>query len=107
VPGKPLIRRPVHTIAPQLVATMGTQTRVTLGARWVGKRDDLDFSRPVGQRRVSRDSYTRVNLAAEYTLHRVVVSGSAENLFNDQAQEIPGFRPRGRTLLLGVGVTLN
>ena len=107
VPGKPLIRRPVHTIAPQLVATMGTQTRVTLGARWVGKRDDLDFSRPVGQRRVSRDAYTRVNLAAEYTLHRVVLSGSAENLFNDQAQEIPGFRPRGRTLLLGVGVTLN
>ena len=107
VPGKPLIRRPVHTIAPQLVATMGTQTRVTLGARWVGKRDDLDFSRPVGQRRVSQNSYTRVNLAAEYTLHRVVLSGSAENLFNDQAQEIPGFRPRGRTLLLGVGVTLN
>ena len=107
VPGKPLIRRPVHTLAPQLVATLGTQARLTLGARWVGKRDDLDFSRPVGQRRVSRGSYTRVNLAAEYTLHRVVLSGSAENLFNDQAQEIPGFRPRGRTLLLGVGVTLN
>ncbi len=107
VPGKPLIRRPVHTLAPQLVATLGTQARLTLGARWVGKRDDLDFSRPVGQRRVSRSSYTRVNLAAEYTLHRVVLSGSAENLFNDQAQEIPGFRPRGRTLLLGVGVTLN
>ncbi|PYP60071.1 MAG: hypothetical protein DMD40_01930 [Gemmatimonadetes bacterium] len=107
VPGKSLIRRPVHTIAPELVATMGTQTRVTLGARWVGKRDDLDFSRPVGQRRVSRDSYTRVNLAAEYTLHGVVLSGSAENLFNDQAQETPGFRPRGRTLLFGVRVTLN
>lgn len=107
VPGKPLIRRPTHTLAPQLVATLGTQARVTLGARWVGRRDDLDFSRPVGQRRVSRAPYTRVNLAAEYTLHRVVLSGSADNVFNDQAQEVPGFRPRGRTLLLGVRVTLN
>jgi vitamin B12 transporter len=107
VPGKPLIRRPAHTLAPQLVATLGTQARVTVGARWVGQRDDLDFSRPVGQRRVSRGSYTRVNLAAEYTLHRLVLSGSAENVFNDRVQEIPGFRPLGRTLLLGVGVTLN
>jgi len=106
VPGKPLIRRPVHTLAPQLVATLGTQARLTLGARWVGKRDDLDFSRPVGQRRVSRGSYTRVNLAAEYTLHRVVLSGSAENLFNDQAQEIPGFRPRGRTVMVGGRVSV-
>jgi vitamin B12 transporter len=106
-PGKPLIRRPAHTFVPQLVATLGTQARVTLGARWVGKRDDLDFSRPVGQRRVSRGPYTRVNLAGEYTLHRLVLSGNADNVFNDQAQEIPGFRPRGRTLLLGVHVTLN
>jgi vitamin B12 transporter len=107
VPGKSLIRRPVHTLASQLVAVLNTQARLTLGARWVGKRDDLDFSRPVGQRRVLRDPYTRVNLAGDYTLHRLVLEGSAENLFNDQAQEIPGFRPRGRTLLLGVRVTLN
>ena len=107
VVGKPLIRRPAHTLAPQLVATVGTQARLTLGARWVGKHDDLDFSRPAGQRRVLRSPYTRVNLAAEYTLHRLVLSGSAENLCNDQAQEIPGFRARGRTLLLGVRVTLN
>jgi vitamin B12 transporter len=107
VPGTSLIRRPMHTVASQLVAVLGARARLTLGARWVGKRDDLDFSRPVGQRRVLRDPYTRVNLAGEYTLHRLVLEGTAENLFNDQAQEIPGFRPRGRTLLLGVGVTLN
>ncbi len=101
VPGKPLIRRPAHTLAPQLVATLGGAARVTLGARWVGRRDDLDFTRPVGQRRVSRSPYSRVHLAAEYTLHRLVLAGSAENLFNDQAQEVPGFRPLGRTVLVG------
>jgi outer membrane cobalamin receptor len=107
VPGKSLIRRPAHTLAPELAATLGTRARVTLGARWIGRRDDLDFSRPVGQRRVSRDPYTRINLAGEYTLHRLVLEGRAENLFNDQTQEPPGFRPRGRTLLLGVRVTLD
>jgi len=107
VPGKPLIRRPAHTVRPQVIVRPGSATRVTFGARWVGKRDDLDFSRPVGQRRVSQDPYTRVNVSAEYTLHRVVLLGSAENLFNDQSQEIPGYRPRGRTVLLGMRVVLN
>jgi len=72
-----------------------------LSARWVGERDDLDFSRPVGQRRITLDPYTRVHLAAEYDLRRVVLSGRLENLFNDQAQELPGFRPRGRTVMVG------
>jgi vitamin B12 transporter len=107
VPGKPLIRRPAHALAPLLAATFGARARVTLGARWVGRRDDLDFSRPVGQRRVSRSPYTRVNVAAEYALHRIVLAGSAENVFNDQAQEIPGYRARGRTLFLGVRVAVN
>ena len=107
VPGKPLIRRPAHTVRPQIIARLGSATRMTFGARWVGKRDDLDFSQPVGQRRVSQDPYTRVNVSAEYTLHRMVVLGSVENLFNDQSQEIPGYRPRGRTVLLGLRVVLN
>jgi outer membrane receptor protein involved in Fe transport len=79
---------------------------VTLGARWIGRRDDLDFSRPVGQRRVTRDPYTRVNVSGEYTLSRMAWTASVENLFNDQAQEIPGYRPRGRTVLVGGRVTV-
>jgi vitamin B12 transporter len=108
VPGKSLIRRPAHALAPALAATLGPRggARVTLAARWVGRRDDLDFSRPVGQRRVTRDPYTRVNVAGEYALTRVVLSASLENVFNDQAQEIPGFRPRGRTVFVGGRVTV-
>ncbi len=101
VPGKSLIRRPAHTLVPQLAATLGQRTRITVGVRWVGERHDLDFSRPVGERRVTLDPYARVHLAAEYDLHAVVLSGSLENAFNDQAREIPGFRPRGRTVMVG------
>ena len=95
VPGKPLVRRPAHTVAPQVVATLGPRARLIVGARWVGKRDDI------GAQRVTLRPYTRVKLSGEYTYRRVVLSGSVENLFNDQTQEIAGFRPRGRTVMLG------
>jgi vitamin B12 transporter len=101
VPGKSLIRRPTHMLAPQLAATVGHAVRFTLGVRWVGDRDDLDFRRASGQRRVTLHPYTRVNLSGEYTFRRAVLSASVENLFDDRAQEIPGFRPRGRTVMLG------
>jgi len=39
-------------------------------------------------------------------LLQVVLSGSIANVFNDQAQEINGFRPRGRTVTLGGRLTL-
>ena len=95
VPGKPLVRRPAHTLAPQVVATVGTHARLIVGARWVGKRDD------VGAQRVTLPPYTRVNLAGEYTVGGLVLSGSLENAFNDLTQEINGYRPRGRTVMLG------
>jgi outer membrane cobalamin receptor len=100
VPGKPLVRRPAHTLAPQLAATLGTRGRVIVGARWVGKRDDI------GAQRVTMRPFTRVSLSAECTVGSVVLSGSLENAFNDQAQEINGFRPRGRVVMLGGRVTV-
>jgi len=106
VPGKPLIRRPAHTIAPQLAVRWGGRGGVTLGALWIGKRDDLDFRRPAGQRRITVQPYTRVNLAARYGMERgrIVVTGRVANLFNDHRQDPPGFRVRGRTIFLGVRI---
>jgi vitamin B12 transporter len=95
VPGKPLLRRPGHTLAPQVTATIGEHGRISLGVRWVGKRDD------VGPPRTTLDPFTRVNLSGEYALGQVVLSARIENLFDDQAQEINGFRPRGRVVMLG------
>jgi vitamin B12 transporter len=100
VPGKPLIRRPAHTLAPQLSATVGARGRINVGALWVGKRDD------VGAQRVTMNPYTRVNVSGEYTVGRVVLSGRLDNVFNDQRQEINGYRPRGRTVTLGGRITV-
>jgi len=101
VPGKPLLRRPAHTVAPELAATLGQRGRVIIGARWVGKRDD------VGAQRVTLRPYTRVNVSGEYVLGRLVLSGTLGNAFNDQRQEINGYRPRGRTVMVSGRVTVH
>lgn len=105
VAGKPLLRRPAHSVAPEIGITLGTRTRVILDLRWVGPRDDLDFTRPVGNRRVRLDPYTHLNLAAEYTVRWIQLTAKLENAFDDRTAEIAGFRPRGRTVLVGGRVT--
>ena len=45
-------------------------------------------------------------LAGEYTIGSVVLTGSLENAFNDQTQEINGYRPRGRTITVGGRVSV-
>ena len=94
VEGKPLVRRPVHTLAPQVTATLG-RANVTLSALWVGKRDDI------GVQRVTLKPYARVNVSGAYDLGHLTLLGRVDNVFDDQRQEINGFRPRGRTFLVG------
>ena len=101
VAGQRLLRRPAHTVAPHLAATLSKRVRVTADARWVGERDDLDFRRPAGDRRVTLRPYTRVNLAAEYALRHAVLTARVENALNDGASELAGFRSRARTVLVG------
>ena len=101
VPGEPLLRRPAHTVAPELGMNLGARTRLILGARWVGPREDLDFTRAPGSRRITLDPYTHVNVAAEYSLGALQLTGKVENAFDDQTPEISGYQPRGRTVLLG------
>jgi vitamin B12 transporter len=101
VPGQPLLRRPAHSLAPEVGVNLGGQTRVILGVRWVGRRDDLDFNRPAGSRRVTLDPYTHVNVAAEYTLSRIQLTAKVQNAFDDRSPEIAAFQPRGRTIMLG------
>ena len=105
VPGKPLLRRPAHSVAPEIGMHLGGQTRLILGVRWVGRRDDLDFNQPVGSRRVTLDPYTHVNVAAEYTLPWIQFTAKVENAFDDQSPEIASFKPRGRTVMLGGRIT--
>jgi len=106
MPGKPLLRRPTHSLAPEVGMTLGARSRVVLSARRVGRRDDLDFNRPAGSRRVKLDAYTHVNLAVEYAIGALQLTGKVENLFDDRSPEIAGFQPRGRTILVGGRVTI-
>jgi vitamin B12 transporter len=106
VRGERLLRRPSYTLGPEIGMTPGTRTRLTLSARWVGRRDDRDFTRPIGSERVTLAPYTHVNFAAEYSLGLVRLRGTVENLFNDQTPEVAGYRPRGRTFLVGGRVEL-
>jgi len=108
--GQSLLRRPAHTVTPQIAAALGGRGHVMLGAQWVGRRDDLDFSRPAGERRVSLRAYARVSLASQYTMlghdagRFVALTARIENLLNDRTPEIAGFLPRGRTILAGARV---
>jgi outer membrane cobalamin receptor len=106
--GRPLIRRPGHTFAPEVWASLGGRGHVTVTGRWVGARDDLDFSRDVDSRRVRLRPYARFSIAAEYQVTRGGPTGAAfvltariDNVTGDDAQEIAGFRPRGRSVLVG------
>lgn len=101
VPGRPLLRRPAHSLAPEVGMQLGGRARLIVGARWVGERDDRDFSQPPGSQRVTLDPYTHVNVAATYTLAQVELSLKIENAFDDRSPEIVGFKPRGRTVMAG------
>lgn len=113
VPGRRLLRRPTHSATQHFAAPLGTRGTVAVTARFVGDRDDLDFSRPAGERRVTLHPYMRVNFAAWYELLRgsgaapgLILTVRVEDLFDDDAQEIAGFRARGRTVFVGARIGL-
>ena len=106
--GKRLIRRPANTVTLRLVSGLGRRGTATLGARFVGDRDDLDFvTYPAA--RVTLHPYTRVQAAVEYTVlpgrgggPGLALRAQGENLFADRGREIANFPVRGRTLFFGM-----
>ena len=103
--GQGLIRRPANALNVRLGSTFARGGTVTLAVRFVGDRDDLDFS-PPGQRRVTLHPYTRVNAGAEYPVRwGLTLEARAENLLDDRGREIANFPVRGRSLFLGARLT--
>jgi vitamin B12 transporter len=106
--GERLLRRPAHAGFARLTWAPGR--RLTAGAevRYVGDRDDLDFTTaPVA--RVSLPPYALVGLSAAVDLSGagrpgLVLRGRADNLLDTAYQEVYGFRTPGRTLFLGAEV---
>jgi len=110
VRGERLLRRPPS--AARLNVGYRLPRRLVLNANvdYVGARDDRDFAT---ETRVRLDPYTRIDLAAEYTLVRgsgsvpsVVLTGRVDNLTDASYQSAFGFAAPGRLVLVGgrVGV---
>lgn len=107
VAGQRLLRRPGHAATASLIAPAGARGVVSAEARYVGRRDDLDFTVfPTG--RVTLPAYLVVGLALRMDLTRpggsLPVIGAdmrVDNLFGARYQEAWNFPARGRVLLLG------
>jgi vitamin B12 transporter len=106
--GKRLIRRPANTAVLRLASRLGRRGAATLGARFVGDRDDLDFS-TFPAARVTLHPYTRVQATVEYTVLQgrgwgpgLTLQAQGENLLGDMGREIANFPVRGRTLFFGM-----
>lgn len=106
-PGRPLLRRPRHAWSALASWTSSTRDRVSVEGRWVGRREDQDFSNfPAA--RVVAEGYFLLDASVEVPLTRGDadrwVSGvlRVENLLDREYENPTGFAARGITVLAGV-----
>jgi vitamin B12 transporter len=98
--GLPLIRRPRHQGAVDAAWTL-PRGEVALGLRWVGDRDDLDFT-AFPSARVSLDSYAVARIAVRLEVSEAVrVFGRIENLLDAEYEEVLDFATAGRAAYVG------
>lgn len=104
--GKKLLRRPKHQAA--LTINYNYKQIINLGTqiRYVGKRDDKDFtSYPVG--RITLADYTIVNLIGSYKLFDYLeLTARLENLFDKKYEEVLYYGTPGKTFYAGVNINL-
>ena len=73
-----------------------------LTVRYNGEQKDFQFT-PLGSTRVTLDSYTLVNLGADYRINdRWQVYGRVENLFDTEYEEVFSFLSPGHAFYAGV-----
>ena len=105
--GKALLRRPTHGATLAAGYGVGGGVRVGWIARYVGHRDDLDFTRPAGSRRTTLPGYTRIDFSGEWAGWREargpgwVARLRVENVFDARYEEVKNYRSARRTLFLG------
>jgi len=108
--GARLLRRPTHAASLQAIQRFGTRGSLTGTVRYVGARDDRDFTAYPAQT-VLLPSYIRVDLAGEVGVWRVrgghpalTLTGRLEDLFDAAYEEVRGYPTPGRTVTVGVRV---
>lgn len=102
------IRRPRHTASANLQYRFaGGRGSVNLGAAYNGRQRDAEFIFATPQDRVTLDDWLLVNLAASFDVTtNIRVHARVDNLFDEDYQELFGFRSPGTTGLIGVSVSL-
>jgi outer membrane receptor protein involved in Fe transport len=106
VDGRRLLRRPTYTMGMTVHAHAGSVVSGVVSARYVGSRDDLDFS-SFPFRRVTLPGRTLVDLGAEVRptpWADIALTVRGENVFGVRYEEARGFPARGRTVLIGVRI---
>lgn len=110
VQGRPLVRRPAHAARLDVRYAPRGRGSVDVAVRYVGDRDDLDFSGP-SARRTTLPAHVVADLGAALALlrpegRRPAVSAllRIDNIFDETYEEIVNFPARGRTLLFGARV---
>lgn len=111
VDGQPLIRRPEHSFSASAAISAGPRAAVDLAFRWVGEREDRDFSTwpatPVVLPAYSAiDLAVKVRLAGTDGARAAYLTIRAENLLDRQYEEVRGFPAPGRGVYVGGSVAL-
>jgi len=110
VNGERLLRRPAQTAAFNADYRLGHGSRIGAAVRYVGKRDDRDFTNDV---RVQLPSHTLVDLSGEVSLAALsrglsplTLTTRIENVFDRDYQTAFGFAAPGRRVLVGARTSL-
>lgn len=106
--GARLLRRPTHSASLAASQRLGTRGSLTGTVRYVGARDDRDFTVYPAET-VVLPSYVRVDLAGEVGVWRaqrghpeLTLTGRLENLFDEAYEEVLGYPTPGRTVTVGL-----
>ena len=96
------VRRPRHTGAARIDWTPTERASVELGAAYVGRHTDFDFSSFPAARKALHD-YTLVHCTARYRVtDRFTLELRGENLADAHYEDVIGYRPLGRTVTFGI-----
>lgn len=102
---KPLLRRPKDQFTIIANYRMNEKVNLNLQLRYVGERDDKDFS-TYPAARVTLPDYTLVNIAANYKFFsHLELTARIENFFDKQYEEVLYYGTLGRSFYVGMNLS--
>jgi vitamin B12 transporter len=108
-PGDALIRRPSHSGSLFAAFTAASGFSLSGAIAFVGKRPDTDFSQ-FPSPRVTLPAYSKTDVSVEYPLTSgrragLTLNVRAENLFDEEYEDVLHFSAPGRVLFVGARAT--